>query len=160
MGRQLIDVAAEWLAERARVAAKPPVDTADLPLPGAEYPLPTHNQTSLPDDVWAHLVRYYGVYGKDVAARASADPRLAARIVEGLPYIWAELVHAVHYEQCLTASDFLARRTWLIYEAPRRGAEVLDEVIQRMAPLLEWDSPRCEQERREYLHSLNLLAGK
>ncbi|MGH2543779.1 MAG: glycerol-3-phosphate dehydrogenase/oxidase, partial [Ardenticatenaceae bacterium] len=144
MGRQLIDVAAEKLAGREGIAPKRAAATADLPLPGAEYPLPSHNPTSLPGDVWAHLVRSYGTYARDVARQATADSSLAERIIGGLPYIWAELPHAVQFEQCLTAEDFLARRTWLIYDAPQRGAEVLDEVIQRMAALLGWDASRCE----------------
>ena len=91
--------------------------------------------------------------------RIAREPQLGEKIVPNLPYVWAELPHAVELENCLTADDFLARRTWLIYEAPHRGAEVLDEVVRRLADLLGWDAARCEKERARYLHELSLLAG-
>ena len=79
--------------------------------------------------------------------------------MEKLPYIWAELPHAMEFEQALTADDFLARRTWLIYDAPHRGAEVLDEVVRRMGDALGWDEARRQRERERYQHELSLLAG-
>ncbi len=160
MAKQVIDVAGEKLFQRVGMPAKAAVDTAKLPLPGAEYPLPDRNPTPLPQDVWTHLVKYYGVHAQDIARRTADTPELANRMIEGLPYIWAELDHALNFEFCLTADDFLARRTWLIYDAPYRGKEVLDEVVQRMARKLGWDEARCDTERQRYLHELSLLAGK
>lgn len=161
MAEQLIDVAAKKLAERAGIPVRPATDTAHLPLPGGEQPLPTTNPTTtVPDDVWAHLIHYYGIYAFRLVERVARDATLGARIIEGLPYIWAELPHAVEFEQCLTADDFLARRTWLIYEAPHRGAEVLEEVVQRLAALLNWDVARCEQERSRYQRELALGVGQ
>ncbi|MDQ4077420.1 MAG: glycerol-3-phosphate dehydrogenase/oxidase [Chloroflexota bacterium] len=159
MAKEVIDQAAEKLQQRYGIAKKEAAETEDIPLPGAEYPLPEENRSTLPDDVWEHLVKYYGIYAQDVAGRAQEDPALAERIVEGLPYIWAELPHAIEYEMCLTADDFLARRTWLIYEAPKRGAEVLDEVISRMGDMLDWDDERREAERQRYQHELDLVVG-
>lgn len=160
MGKQLIDVAEEILEERLGIPTKPEVDTARLHLPGAEHPLPDTNPTRLPDDVWAHLAQYYGTHAYEVARLMVGDATLGERILPGLPYLWAELHYAVGCELCLTADDFLARRTWLIHEAPRRGAEVLDEVVSRMAVMLGWDEARCAAERQRYLHELSLLVGK
>ncbi|MBA3534375.1 MAG: glycerol-3-phosphate dehydrogenase/oxidase [Ardenticatenales bacterium] len=160
MGRQLIDVAAQKLEERVGLPERPAIDTAALPLPGAEQPLPQANPTRLPDDVWTHLVRYYGVHVYRIAERVAKDAMLGERLIEGMPYIWAELPHAVENEQCLTADDFLARRSWLIYEAPHRGREVLDEVVRRLSTLLGWDEPRCARERQRYEHELSLLVGQ
>ncbi len=160
MGKQVIDVAAEKLHERHKIAKKAVVDTATLPLPGAEGSLPTRNPTSrIDDEVWAHLVQYYGIYAVRLAERVAQDKSLGERMVPTLPYIWAELPHAIELENCLTADDFLQRRTWLVYEAPHRGAEVLDEVVRRMGDLLGWDEARREQETARYQHELGLLAG-
>lgn len=159
MARQLIDVAAEKLAARHGLPARPAVDTGAIPLPGAEGPMPGENPTDLDDDIWEHLVSYYGIHAGAVSRRAQLNPALRERLVPTLPYIWAELDHAIEYELCLTADDYLARRSWLIYEAPQRGAEVLDEVVERMGARVGWDEARRAREQERYLHTLSLLAG-
>jgi glycerol-3-phosphate dehydrogenase len=160
MAKQVIDVAADKLQTRSGIPKREAAETDEIPLPGAEYPLPTRNPTSLPADVWEHLVKYYGIYARDVAQRAEEEPGLAGRMVEGLPYIWAELPHAIEFEQAITADDFLSRRSWLIYDAPQRGKEVLDEVANRMGDLLGWDAERRQRERERYLEELSILAGQ
>ena len=159
MAEQVVDVAAKKLQERFGLPLRPKADTEDLPLPGAEYKLPTHNTSSLPGDIWTHLVKNYGVYAQDIAKRAAEEPLLAERLLPHLPYIWGELEHAIIYEMALTASDFLARRTWLIYEAPERGKEVLDDVVRRMGDVLGWDEARRARERQRYLDEISILAG-
>jgi glycerol-3-phosphate dehydrogenase len=155
MAKQLIDVAADKLAERERLPRRAAADTAAMPLPGAESPVPTGNPTRMQDDVWAHLAPYYGTHAYMIAERVAQE-----RIVPGLPYIWAELAHAIDYEMCVTADDFLARRTWLIYEAPHRGAEVLDDVVEAMGEAMGWEQARRQQERERYRHQLSLIAGQ
>ncbi len=160
MGKQVIDVAGDKLHQRHGIPKKDAVGTDDIPLPGAEYPLPESNPTSLPGDVWQHLVKYFGIYARDIAQRAAVDSSLSDRMVPGLPYIWAEMYHAIEFEQALTADDFLSRRSWLIYDAPERGKEVLDEVVRRMGDALYWDDATCTRERQRYLDELSILAGK
>ena len=159
MAEQVVDVAISKLQERFGLPERKAADTEHMPLPGAEYPLPATNSSTLPNDVWKHLVQDYGVYAKDIARRAEESPPLAERIVPNLPYIWSELEHAIIYEMALTPSDFLARRTWLIYDAPHRGQEVLDELVHRMGNVMGWNDQRRAVERQRYLDEIGILAG-
>jgi glycerol-3-phosphate dehydrogenase len=79
--------------------------TRDLPLVGAVGPVPS--------DVPARLVRRYGSEAGDVAALASADPRLLEPVAPGLPVLGVELLWGVVAEGALTAEDLLERRTRL-----------------------------------------------
>ncbi len=59
----------------------------------------------------AHLASRYGTEAEAVALLAASDPDLARPIVPGLPYVRAEVVHAVRCEMALTVDDVLSRRT-------------------------------------------------
>lgn len=64
-----------------------------------------------------HLASAYGTDAMDILDRVDADASLREPAVEGLPYIRAELPHAVDREMALTADDILRRRLHVAYEA-------------------------------------------
>ncbi len=85
-----------------------------------------------------HLRRTYGGRWVDVAARATADPRLGERMVADLPYIWAEVDHAIEEELAITLEDVLRRRTQIQIRATDQGRGVAPALAERMAALLGW----------------------
>jgi glycerol-3-phosphate dehydrogenase len=65
-------------------------------------------------------------------------------LIDDLPYIRAEVVHACRAEMAMTPYDVLARRTSITLEDYRRGLGVVEEVAALMAKELSWPS---EQQR-------------
>ena len=73
-------------------------------------------------------------------ALVHADAALGERLMEGHPYVWAEVPHAVRAEMALTLEDMLTRRLHLIYEAVDGGLAIAEAVARRMAaePGIGW----------------------
>ena len=95
-------------------------------------------------DVARHLHLAYGDRAGAVADLAEAG--FGARLVDGHPYVEAEIVHAARAELAATATDVLARRTRLGVldaEATRAAAPRVAAVL---AKELGWDDRRTERE--------------
>jgi glycerol-3-phosphate dehydrogenase len=60
-------------------------------------------------------------------------------LLDGLPYVWGEVDHAVDREMARSVSDVLCRRIRVALYAEDRGAGVALAVAQRMAVRLGWD---------------------
>jgi glycerol-3-phosphate dehydrogenase len=63
----------------------------------------------------------YGTAWHGVWSLTQADPALAHARGAGLPYLHAELLHAVTHEQAATLGDLLIRRTPVAFETPTIG---------------------------------------
>jgi glycerol-3-phosphate dehydrogenase len=92
----------------------------------------------------AHLLRRYGSEAPLVEALVAADPSLAEPLVDGLPYVRAEAVHAVRHEMAVTLDDVLSRRTRARLLDRRATDDAAASVASLLAPELGWD----EQETR------------
>ncbi len=79
-----------------------------------------------------------------------AKPELGQKIVNDLPYIWAELPYALEYEMALTLSDFLFRRTRIGYHDWDQGIAVSRHVAEAMAKRLGWGPEEITQQIRAY----------
>jgi glycerol-3-phosphate dehydrogenase len=148
MARELVDAAVRLLKQEHGVksGASP---TAALRLPGdpAGPWEPFRDRVTaeavaagLGADTGEHLARAYGEDAEAVLAYVRTDSRLAGRLMEGHPYIWAEIHHAVSGEMALTLEDVLIRRLHLFYEAEDGGLAVAEAVAGRMAaePGIGW----------------------
>ena len=140
MARQLVDRAVRELKPHGVQAGMSP--TAHLPLPGdPREPWEAFRErlvgeavaAGLGADTGEHLARAYGEDAGAVLAAARGDASLAARLMEGHPYIWAEVVHAVRAEMALTIADVLIRRLHAFYEAMDGGLAVAERVGRLMA---------------------------
>jgi glycerol-3-phosphate dehydrogenase len=98
----------------------------------------------LGQEVTQHLKEAHGGHWLSVAGRAAEDRDLARRIVPDLPYVWAELDHAVASEMTLTLSDFMRRRTQLEIRDLQAAWEVAPALAARMGGLLGWDAAAVE----------------
>jgi glycerol-3-phosphate dehydrogenase len=67
------------------------------------------------------LVLAYGTAWHGVWSLTQADPALADVRGGRLPYLHAELLHAVTHEQAATLGDLLIRRTPVAFETPIMG---------------------------------------
>ncbi len=85
-----------------------------------------------------HLQETYGGSWLSVAERAAEDRGLGSPIVEDLPYLWAEVDHAVRTELAMTLRDVLRRRTQLEIRDHAATCAVAPAVAARMGALLGW----------------------
>ncbi len=152
MAEQLVDRVVKKLRDEHDLAPKQKCATA-------LYPLVESNgagDSILEPDVRAHWHRAYGADAARIAEHARQDARAARRIMEGLPYLWAEVDYAVETEMAVTLDDFLARRAHILWEARDNGVSAAAPVAARMAELLDWDKPRVERELRAYQEQVSL----
>lgn len=85
-----------------------------------------------------HLGKSYGSEAAEVLRLVEEDASLARLLIDDLPYICAEVVHACRAEMALTLSDVLARRTSITLEDYQRGQSVVEAVAVLMAKELGW----------------------
>lgn len=100
-----------------------------------------------------HLVERYGSVADVIEAIIAADPATAAPLVDGLPYLVAEAVHAVRSEMATTLDDILDRRTrarLLDRDAAVRAAPRLADL---MAAELGWSALERARHLRVYVDS-------
>ncbi len=109
------------------------------------------------DDIAAWLVHAYGGDWHQVWARAAGDAALATRLVTPLPYLGADVVHAVEAEFACTVADVLVRRTHLAFETRDHGLAVAPRVAALMAPLLGWTDRGVELAVAEYRTTMERL---
>src|SRR5581483_7994328 len=90
--RRMAKLAVDRLVEREERDA--PCRTHEIPLGLAIAPEELRDVPDVPEGSYAALADRYGHAAQDVLAIAAARPELAEPIVEGLPDLLAEAVHA------------------------------------------------------------------
>lgn len=128
-----------------RDKTKPVHPTESLPLQGsAGWPVLqkelAHRGATLGLDaaIIVHLGHSYGTEAHALFDLIAADATLAERLVEDLPYLKAEVIHACRQEMAMTPYDILGRRTSIVLEDRDRGLGVVKEVASMMAQELHW----------------------
>ena len=149
MAEELVDLAARRLREEFNAAQKRPCRTATVPL--VEYEAgPGVDTAEVPGDVIDHLRKNHGPeYGR-VLELAGSDRHLLERIVEGLPYIWAEVPYAAEREMAMTLADVFERRLRLSMESRDGGLAVAERAANLLGQCLGWDKKRVEENLRDY----------
>lgn len=92
----------------------------------------------LAPDVAEHLAHVYGRGMERVIAIAREDEGLRERMVEDLPIIAAEIVHAARHEMAVKLTDALVRRTRLAILAGRESLACAGRTAALMASELGW----------------------
>lgn len=138
--------------------------TSRLPLEGGEVPpsqvleeLSGHEAAlKLGKGVLEHLVHTYGTHAANLLALVAGDEALGKPILDGLPYIWAQVVYAVRHEMALHLDDLLRRRIRLFLEGLDRSLRAAQAIAERMASLLNWDASQTERELERYEEQVRL----
>jgi glycerol-3-phosphate dehydrogenase len=104
-----------------------------------------------PSGTPAHLADRYGDEASAVQRLAADDPDLARPLVEGLPYLRAEAVHAVRHEMARTVDDVLARRTRARLQARDASAAAAAEVAALIGAELGWTKAQIAKEAKAYV---------
>jgi len=110
-------------------------------------------------DVAQHLSAAYGDQAYKVAELAERG--FGKKLAHNHPLLEAEVVYTIRYEYCLSASDFLARRSRLAFLDAAAAVAAAPRVIALMAEELGWDEARVAKETAETASFLNTFtAGK
>jgi glycerol-3-phosphate dehydrogenase len=160
MAAQAVDAAVRTLRDEHRVQSG--ISPSEhLPLPGDPHgPWEPFRDAVIAEAVAAglgadtgeQLAKAHGEDAEAVLALARADASLAGRLMEGHPYIWAQVVHAVRAEMAMTVEDVLVRRLHLFYEAADGGVAVAEGVARRMAaePGIGWSDAKIAEQVAAY----------
>jgi glycerol-3-phosphate dehydrogenase len=104
----------------------------------------------VPKDAVEHLLDRYGTLTEQVLEAAQTDPALRKPLLDGYPYLGAEVAYAVTHEGALHVADVLTRRLRLFFEAPQGGAAAAEPVAAIMGELLGWDGATTAAEAESY----------
>jgi glycerol-3-phosphate dehydrogenase len=151
MAEEMVDEMARYLGREHGLGPAHPSQTDNRILPGGDIPdwytYQAEKVVELSDrlspETVTHLISTYGTAYAQVLAHAGGDERLTAPLVPGLPYLKAEVAHAVRHEMALTLEDTLTRRTHVLDQVWDNGLDVAPEVAALMGAELGWS----EEER-------------
>lgn len=96
------------------------------------------------------LAQAYGSRWRNVWSYAQRDATLRDRLVEALPYLYAEVAHAVEREAACTLADVLMRRTHVAFETRDHGLGAAARIAPLVARLLGWSDAQREAALTEY----------
>jgi glycerol-3-phosphate dehydrogenase len=135
--------------ERSLGRTPTPTRTASLPLAGgdlrdvdaeiARAVATTGDETRARRLVGAHGTEWHGVW-----SLTEADPALGGEVEPGLPYRYAELLHAITHEQAATLGDLLIRRTPVAFETRDHGRGAARRLAPTVARWLRWSREEME----------------
>jgi glycerol-3-phosphate dehydrogenase len=134
--------------------------TLTTPLPGArKRDVPANLEGVVPPDIARILVGRYGSRAAMILAIVGEHRELAARIVPGAPAIRAEVVHALRSEMATSISDFLVRRTSMVWRDPAAAVAAAPEVARIMGVELGWSPERIARETARFFARPGLREG-
>jgi glycerol-3-phosphate dehydrogenase len=96
------------------------------------------------------LVLAYGTAWHGVWSLTQADPALGATVEPGLPYLHAELLHAVTHEQAATLSDLLIRRTPVAFETRDHGRSAARRIAHVVGRWMRWSDVEVDEAVLDY----------
>jgi glycerol-3-phosphate dehydrogenase len=141
MAQDTVDLVVKRLGGPARRAI-----TKSLQLEGSPGLAAAKKLTDSAPAIPAHLGRRYGTVASSVVGLAEGRPELLAPIVDGLPYIGAEVLYATREEMAIHLDDVLSRRTRASIQQASAAARAARGVASIMAAELGWDEARTDAE--------------
>ncbi|MET4058540.1 glycerol-3-phosphate dehydrogenase [Arthrobacter sp. UYP6] len=97
-----------------------------------------------------HLLNRYGSLATEVLELIREKPELGEVLPGADDYLRAEVVYATTAEGARHVEDVLARRTRISIESWDRGVSAAPVVAELMAPILNWNAERVQQEVAHY----------
>jgi len=116
--------------------------------------LPLAEEYGIEQSVGEHLNRAYGDQARQVAEIAGGG--FGDTLVEGHPYLEAEVLWAARSELACRAMDVLARRTPLALLDKAATAAAANRTVEIMAKELGWGPDRCVEEKELVQERLTL----
>jgi glycerol-3-phosphate dehydrogenase len=101
-----------------------------------------------------HLAGRYGGEARTVFAMVERDTELARPLVEGLPYLRAEAVHAARYEMAVCLDDVLARRTRARLLGAEASVDAAEDTADLVGEILGWSDDERKAQVRAYAEAV------
>lgn len=127
-----------------------PCHTSTLPLAGAENLDVARRQlmsAALPGAVRERLLATYGSAAGEILTMGAGNPDWLQPLVEDLPVLAAEVVHACRHELAVSLADAMFLRTRLSILCEDAGAVAVARVAGVMAGELGWDGAETSRQR-------------
>jgi glycerol-3-phosphate dehydrogenase len=140
-----------------------PSPTRTTPLPGARAIASGHGQHQADGQGWQ--MRYpwlearYGSRAATVMAIVRERRETVASLDAPVPFLGSQVVFAIRYEWARTVSDFLIRRTAMVWRSPPVAIASAESVGRIMAAELGWDRAKMEAEVATFLAEMRSAAG-
>jgi glycerol-3-phosphate dehydrogenase len=159
MAEQVVDA-----VERSLGRTPAPAVTARLPLAGGDIrdlrEEIAHAIQAIGDESIARrLVHGYGTAWHGIWSLTQADPGLGSHVENGLPYLFAELLHAITHEQAATLGDLLIRRTPIAFETYDHGRGAASRIAPVVARWLRWSAAEVLDAVSDYDEETRRLFG-
>lgn len=106
-----------------------------------------------------HFAFAYGNRWRNVWSFAQRDQSLTRRLSDDLPYLLAEIPHAVEREMACTLSDILIRRTHVAFETRDHGRAIAKRIAPLMAVLLNWSDTEQSKHLANYDTDVERIFG-
>jgi glycerol-3-phosphate dehydrogenase len=158
MAERGIDLAVRRLKQRFNFQATDESRTTELIISGGEIKreemeakarqIAEHEAISI--ETARHLMNAYGSQVQRVIDIMKENSQLREVMIKDLPYLFAEVVHAVRHEMALTITDVLARRTRLLILAGKALLDVAPLVAELMAKELQWNEDEREKQFAQF----------
>jgi glycerol-3-phosphate dehydrogenase len=100
--------------------------------------------------VGERLALAYGSRWRNVWSYVQRDGSLGSRLSDSLPYLLAEVAHAVEREMAASLSDVLVRRTHVAFETRDNGRAAARRIAPLMGTLLRWSEHETAQQLVAY----------
>jgi glycerol-3-phosphate dehydrogenase len=143
--RRMAKMTVDRLVERDALEAA--CRTHEIPLGQAVAAEDLERVEGVAEPAYEALAGRYGYRARDVLQIAAQRGELAQPIVDGLPDLLAEVVHAARHEQARSIGDALLRRTRLgLLAAHQLDGGTVERVAAALAPELGWDRARTAAE--------------
>ena len=99
----------------------------------------------LKGDHATYLVHLYGKQADEIIGFASKNPKTDPEIDLALAELW----FTIHHEMVIKSTDFLVRRTGLLYFNIHRLYKIKGPLLRAMGQYLNWDAIRLSKEHEE-----------
>ena len=149
MGAEVLEAARDQLKAKSVHLDSCTTHTAPL-VGGGTPPEVSELEQTLGADLCDHFRDRFGSDWDAIGRLAAEDESMCQPLEQGLPYVMAEIVHAITEEGALSLDDLLGRRTDILLKAKGLGLECLDQVAATAARQLDWDEERTEVEKANY----------
>ncbi len=156
MSADTVDEVVHQLGRRAPKSVHRRSRTRKLRLRGAEgfEAARTASVPGLDADAVEHLAGRFGGEAQTLFAMVERQPELGQPLVEGLPYLRAEAVHAARHEMAVTLDDVLARRTRARLLGAEASVAAAPDTADLVGGVLGWSAEQKAAEVAAYTEAV------